>query len=93
MMQTWNDFDRIENEHYATMFNDSYRDDDLSYSAPRYTFWIEWESDSEDCEDCEFFDSETEEEALDLFWEAVEEGRLKIPADAKVTNITNKGVA
>lgn len=94
-MQSWADFDRLENEYYNSMFADYNREyeEDTEDDITLFRFWVEWESDEEWCEDCESFDCETEEEALELFWEAVAKGRLTLPKDARVTKVTNTGVA
>jgi len=95
MMETWMDFARLEDEHYAAMFAEYNREyeEDTEDDITLFHFWVEWESEEEWCEDIESFDCETEEEALDLFWEAVAEGRLTLPKDARVTKVTNTGVA
>ena len=80
----WNDFARLEDQHYDAMFYDRYE----RYEEPeevRMIWEIEWESLSEDCMDQEEIEAESREEALEAFRE--EFLGESVPEDAVVLGV------
>lgn len=88
-MQDWSSFDRIEAEHYGAMFADYNREWDQEQadipSWEKPTLAVSWDSESDECCDCEIVFAMNEDEALEVFWGECE--RNKIPDDAVVTEV------
>ena len=86
MMETWMDFARLEDEHYAAMFAEYNREDEYEEKDRTYSIW--WQSEKEWCEDCYLIDAESAEDARSEFEWLLDTGRLKdIPEDAVITEV------
>ena len=79
----WNDFDRLENQHYEAMFAEW--NTEYSEAEEPMRWEIEWESESEDCMDHETITADSKEQAVEIFRE--EKVGEDIPADAVVMAI------
>ncbi len=85
-MQSWADFDRLENEHYSAMFAEYNRETEYEEETKTYSIW--WQSDKEWTEDSYHIEAESAEDARAEFEWLLDTGRLKdIPEDAVITEV------
>ena len=85
-MQSWMDFARLENEHYAAMFADFNREEEYEDETKTYSIW--WQSDEKWCEDCYLIEAESAEDARAEFEWLFENGKIAdIPKDAVITEV------
>ena len=85
-MQSWMEFARLEDEHYAAMLAEYDREGDYEEDAKTYSIW--WQSDKEWCEDSYLMEAESAEDARAEFEWLLDTGRLKdIPEDAVITKV------
>lgn len=84
----WSDFERLEYQHYEMLFLRSEEGSGGEGYEPeeQTTYWIDWESQEEDCEDRETVIAESEEEAAEIFRQEMI-GVNGIPEDAEITAI------
>ena len=67
----WNDFNRLENQHYEMLFLRHERGfcGEMDEPEDKTAWWIDWESQEEECEDREEIVADTEEQAVEIFRE------------------------